>query len=161
MRIHHHLFKPLALVALLILGVTGTCFAQSRCNIIAVAATESGDGVVHIPPNPNAFAMSTTNVGSTCNITVSTITLVNGIPSGSGNLDVTLCQTNPQNATCFNPGSPAPTVKVFPFDAHEQPTFSAFVLATGTIHPNTEVCVLFVDSGGNIDGQVCVPVKSP
>ncbi len=158
MRIHHRLFKPLALVALLFLGATGSCFAQ--CNIIAEAATGTHDGKVHIAPNgAAAFALSTTNVGKPCTVTVEPLALVNGSPSIPSHLSITLCQTNPQNALCFNPPSPASTVSL-PFLSGEDPTFSVFLQAAGTVAPGAEVCVLFIDSGGHNDGQVCVPVVS-
>jgi hypothetical protein len=157
MRIHHHLLKPLILLALLFLGASGSCFAE--CHIIAEAATETGDGIVHIPPNGvAAFAISTTNIGGSCDITVTPV------PSTPSNLSATICETNPQNAVCTTPTSPISSLEFF-FPAGGQPTFSIFLRATGAIPSGARVCVNFTEFIDNNpeglikhDGQVCVPV---
>jgi hypothetical protein len=159
MEIRHHLFGSFVIVALLFFGATGSCFAQ--CSIIADAATESHDGIVHIPPNGTAaFSLSTTNTGQSCNITVTSfsIEIISGSIITLNDINSTLCQTNPQNASCFNPALPAATVNL-PFSAGEQPTFSVFLQASGEVPPQSKVCVRFTDQTGE-GSLLCVPLTS-
>jgi hypothetical protein len=152
------LFKSFLLVALLGVGATGSCFAQ--CSLNVLAATESGDGVVHIfPDGINAFALFTTNTGgAACTVSSSPIPLVVGSVSTPSNLSATICQTNEQNAQCVNPVTPTSTVSV-PYFVAQNATYSIFLAVNGTVADNAEVCVFFVDQhNGAPAGQTCVPV---
>jgi uncharacterized protein (UPF0333 family) len=164
MRIHHALLKSSVLMALLFLGATGSCFA--RCNILAEVATGTPDGKVHLATNGvAAFALSTTNEGAACTISVFPVETVNGAVSSQSNIIATLCQTNPRNAVCINPVSPSSEVDLN-FAAGEQPTFSVFLRATGTVASQAAVCVSFFEepTGNQVqpsvgeDGHICVPV---
>jgi hypothetical protein len=166
MKFHHHLVKSSLVVALLVLGATGSCFA--KCNIVAVAATETHDGIVHILPNGVAtFGLGTTNVGTACELSVTPVPGVNGSTSTPSNLTAAICETNPQTL-CTIPTAPTDSLALS-IGAGAQPTFFLFLQATETVPPGAEVCVIFFseptgETGGlnSLPSQrfnkVCVPV---
>jgi hypothetical protein len=162
MRVFHR-FKHLVFAALLFGGgLTGSCFAQT-CKIAIEAATATNNGIVEIPgpQGVTAFALSTSNEGSTCGVNVTAT--ASGPNGGAVPVTITLCQTNPQNASCFNPSQPASFVSLEDF-AGEQPTFSVFVQGHGVVPAGSEVCVyFFAATSGVVAPQtfsLCLPLET-
>jgi len=126
-------------------------------DIVALAATPTGDGIVNLPGSlgANAFAVATVNVGSQGTITASTDT-------GTATLPVTLsiCESNPATAECLS--APANSVTI-PINAGATPTFSIFVTGTGTVSfdpANNRIFVRFSDAGGVTRGSTSVAVQT-
>ncbi len=127
-------------------------------DIVALAATASNDGYVHIAPSNNAgaFAVATVNVGASSSITASADT-------GSATLPVslTLCQTNPTTGACLSPAaSSTPSITIA---ANQTPTFSIFVNGSGAIAAdpaNKRIFVRFKDSGLVTRGSTSVAVTT-
>jgi len=128
-------------------------------DIVALAATVTNDGIVNIPgPNGNAaFAVATVNVGASSSITATADT-------GGVNLPVFLfiCQTNPVNAQCVNPMTPATSVTVT-INTNDTPTFGIFIAGQGLVpfNPATNrVFVRFKDQNGVVRGSTSVAVRT-
>ena len=126
-------------------------------DIVALAATQSGDGIVALPGDAgaNAFAVATVNVGSQDTITASADT-------GTATLPVTLsiCESVPATGTCL--AQPASSVTT-PINAGATPTFSIFVTGAGTVPfdpANNRIFVRFKDSGGVTRGSTSVAVRT-
>jgi hypothetical protein len=158
------LFKHcLVVVPLLFCGaLSRSSFAQS-CNIEVEALTESGNGIVEIPgpDGANAFALSTTVGEGGCIGFLSASAME---PNGVNNLQLTLCQTNPQNAECIDPSSPTGSLQVA-FGQGAQPTFSVFVKASGTIPKGSSVCVDVTVIPNNPEAfsmrhLICLPIET-
>jgi hypothetical protein len=126
-------------------------------DIIALAATSSNDGIVHVtgPSAAGAFAVATSNVGTSAFVTASTNT-------GSGVLPVTItiCQTNPVTGACMaTPGSNV----ALQINTGDTPTFGIFVLASAAIPldpANSRIFVVFIDAGGVVRGRTSVAVET-
>ncbi|MDB5397893.1 MAG: hypothetical protein JWM91_5399 [Rhodospirillales bacterium] len=123
--------------------------------MVAMSATASNDGIVHIPGNTGtgAFAIASVNVGATGDLTVSADTGSAGIP-----LALTLCQTMPSTGACLQ----SPSASVHPtINAGATPTFSVFAVGSGAIPfapATSRVFVRFTDSGGAVRGSTSVAV---
>ena len=101
-------------------------------DMIALAATASGNGVVSVPYSQGAagaFALASVNAGAAGDLTVVTDTGDASLP-----ITVTLCQTDPSNGQCLAPPTESVAVSIA---ANATPTFSIFVSAAGTVglHP--------------------------
>jgi hypothetical protein len=125
-------------------------------DIVALAATLTNDGTVHIPGSSgaNAFAVASVNVGAAANITVSADTGPVTLP-----LALFVCQTG-ASGQCL--GSPQPSVTV-QIGTNATPTFSIFANATGTIvfDPATNrIFVRFKDAGNVTRGSTSVAVTT-
>jgi YVTN family beta-propeller protein len=123
-------------------------------DIVALAATATNDGTVHLSSDIGAFAVAAVNVGITDNLTVTADT-------GDATLPVTttLCQTT-SAGQCLAP--PAATVPIS-FAANATPTFSIFVSATAPVAfaPGTSrIFVRFVDAGTVSHGSTSVAVTT-
>ena len=125
-------------------------------DIVALAATPTGDGIVNLPGDTgaNAFAVATVNVGSQGMITVSADT-------GSATLPVVLfvCETNATGA-CLSPPASSVTTTIA---AGATPTFSIFVTGTGTVPfdpANNRVFVRFRNANGATRGSTSVAVQT-
>jgi uncharacterized protein GlcG (DUF336 family) len=124
-------------------------------DMVAMAATASNDGVLHLATNTAsaAFAIASVNVGATGALTVSADTGSAGIP-----LALTLCQTNPTTGQCLA----APSASVAPtINAGETPTFGIFGTGSGAIPfapATSRVFVRFKDSTNAIRGSTSVAV---
>ena len=128
--------------------------ATPIADIIALAATASGDGVVHVSNGAGAFAVATIDAGAAASLTVSADTGSAALP-----VAITLCQTNAQ-AQCLAP--PAASLPVS-FTANATPTFSIFLGATGTIPfapGSSRIFVRFKDAGGASHGSTSVAVTT-
>ena len=130
-------------------------FASSPiADIIALAATISGDGVIHIANGAGAFAVATIDAGAAAGLTVTADTGTALLP-----IAVTLCQTNAQ-AHCL--ATPAASLSVS-FAANATPTFSIFVSASGAIPfapGSSRVFVRFKDAAGASHGATSVAVTT-
>jgi YVTN family beta-propeller protein len=127
-------------------------------DIIALAATASGNGVVTVPFSQNgaaAFAVASVNAGSGANLTLSTDTGDATLP-----ITVSLCETNPSTGQCLAP--PSATLALS-FAPNATPTFSFFVVASGDVpfSPGTSrIFVRFTDAGGTSHGSTSVAVTT-
>jgi hypothetical protein len=126
-------------------------------DIVALAATVTNDGIIHIPgpTGSAAFAVATSNLGITSAITVSANTGSAVLP-----LTIVLCQTDPISGLCISaPGPNVPTV----IAAGGTPTFGIFVTASGVIPldpANSRIFIVFVDSNGVVRGRTSVAVTT-
>ncbi len=123
-------------------------------DIVALAATASNDGTVHVANGAGAFAVATVDVGAAGTLTASADTGDASLP-----VAVSLCQTTSAGA-CLSP--PAASVPV-DFAAGATPTFSVFVLSSGSVPfaPGTSrVFVRFADGGGVSHGSTSVAVTT-
>ena len=127
-------------------------------DIIALAATLSGNGIVTVPYSqdaPSAFAVASINAGSGASLTLSTDTGDATLP-----ITVSLCETNPSNGACLAPPSSTLAVAIAP---NATPTFSFFVSANGDVpySPGTSrIFVRFTDAGGTSHGSTSVAVTT-
>jgi|HubBroStandDraft_1064217.scaffolds.fasta_scaffold00234_14 DNA-binding beta-propeller fold protein YncE len=125
-------------------------------DVIALAATPTGNGIVSMPVGgDNAFAVATVNLGASDSLTVS-------VDFGGATLpaSVTLCETEPSTGACL--AAPAASF-VHSFAPGDTPTFSAFVTATGTIAFNpagSRIFVRFTDPSGGSHGSTSVAVET-
>ena len=126
-------------------------------DIVALAATPTGDGIVTLPSSfgANAFAVATVNVGSQDRITATPDT-------GSVTLQVNLsiCESNPVTAACLEP--PAGSVDTT-INAGATPTFSIFVNGNGVVPfdpANNRIFVRFKDAAGVTRGSTSVAVQT-
>jgi len=126
-------------------------------DIVALAATATNDGTVHVPVGgAGAFAVATVNLGASANLTVSADTGAASLP-----ISLSLCQTNPATGQCLAP--PTSTV-AYTATANGTPTFSIFVNDNGPIAfaPGTaRIFVRFKDAAGASHGSTSVAVESP
>jgi hypothetical protein len=125
-------------------------------DIVALVATTTNDGILHIPgaSGTGAFATATVNVGVSGAITASTNTGSATLP-----LALTICQTN-ASGQCL--ATPAATVTTT-INANATPTFAIFGKASGTIPfdpANSRIFVAFTDSGNAVRGETSVAVQT-
>jgi hypothetical protein len=126
-------------------------------DIVAMAATPSGDGIVNLSGTNGvgAFAVATVNVGAGDAFTVSADTGGASLP-----VSVFVCQTDPQTSACLSPpASSVPTTIL----SNETPTFGIFVAAAGDISffPETHrIFLRFKDSGNVTRGLTSVAVRT-
>lgn len=126
-------------------------------DVVALSATATNDGILHIPGSAasGAFATATVNVGSGGTITASANTGSATLP-----LVLALCQTNPSNGQCL--ATPAATVTTT-INANAMPTFSIFATSTGAIPfdpANSRIFVNFADQSGAVRGATSVAVQT-
>jgi hypothetical protein len=126
-------------------------------DIVALVATASNDGILHIPgaSGSNAFAVATVNLGSARAITVSINTGGATLP-----LTLTLCQTDPSSSQCTSAIGATVTTTIA---ANATPTFAVFGTASGAIpfNPaNSRIFVQFSDSTGAVRGETSVAVET-
>ncbi len=127
-------------------------------DLVALGATVSGDGVLHVKGSSAAaaFAVATVNVGADA----SSITATANTGSATLPINITICQTNPTTGACLSP--PGPSVNA-PINANATPTFGIFATATGTVpfSPGaSRIFVQFSDSGGVVRGATSVAVTT-
>lgn len=111
-------------------------------DVVALAATTTNDGTVHIPSagTSGAFAVATVNVGASGTITATANTGAATLP-----LSLSVCQTNAQG-NCL--AAPSPSVS-FAMNAGATPTVAVFAAASGPIAfdpVNNRVFVTFSDA---------------
>ena len=133
-----------------------TVSATPTADIVALAATLTGNGIAVIPASgTGAFAVASANVGATAELIVSVDTGSASLP-----LSATLCQSNPSTGACLATPSAAVTLSD---TAGATPTFSVFLQATGPIPfapARSRVFVRFKDSAGGLHGSTSVAVET-
>jgi YVTN family beta-propeller protein len=129
--------------------------SQPTPDIVALAATPSGNGIVTIPESSHgaaAFAVATVNLGAAGAVTVGT--------DAATPLAATLCQTNPATAACLAPPATSVAVDV---TAGATPTFSVFLSATAPIGLDpaaNRLAVTFIDDSGDLLARTSVAVDT-
>jgi hypothetical protein len=125
-------------------------------DIVALGATASGDGTLHLASDSSAgaFAVATVNVGASGAITAS-------VDTGLAILPVTLsiCATNTSGACIATPSSTVATT----INSNATPTFAIFATANGAIPFNpglNRIYVRFADSTGASRGATSVAVTT-
>jgi hypothetical protein len=126
-------------------------------DLVALGATLSNDGIVHLPgPARNGvFSVATVDVGAPDTITVSANTGANPVP-----VTVSICETSPGSGACLTPAQPSVTL---PVATGATPTFGVFVTANGAIPldpAHSRIFVVFADSSGVIRGRTSVAVET-
>jgi len=126
-------------------------------DVVALAATSSNDGVVHLvgASRVGAFAVATVNIGAASSITVTADT-------GSTTLPVTLglCETSPATGACLRSAAASVTTTI---GVGATPTFAIFVGAAGAIAFDpaaNRVFVRFTDGSGVTRGSTSVAVQT-
>ncbi|MDB5397606.1 MAG: calcium-binding protein [Rhodospirillales bacterium] len=122
-------------------------------DLVALAATVSGDGVARVPVNgTGAFAVATINLGGSGTITVAPNTGPYKLP-----VTMTLCQTDAR-AQCLAPPAASITTAI---NSGATPTFSVFVKGQGSLPflPATNRAYLnLYDQAGTLRGRTSVAV---
>jgi len=126
-------------------------------DVVALAATTSNDGVLHIPGSnaAAAFSVATVNLGAASSITVNANT-----GSASPPLAILVCQTDPELGNCITPVAPSVTTTI---GAGATPTFGIFGTASGAIPfdpAGTRIFVSFTDPIGVVRGSTSVAVTT-
>jgi hypothetical protein len=126
-------------------------------DIVAIAATPSGDGVLRLA-NSGAFALATINVGSGAVISASADTGDRDLP-----LVIGMCEVNQLSGLCINPAAPTTGSVETTMDANNTRTFAVFVTARGDVplNPaNNRIFVYFRDGEGVTRGATSVAVEA-
>lgn len=129
--------------------------AEPVPDIVALAATPTGDGILSLPGTngSNAFSVATVNVGSTDTITASA-------DAGSLPVFLSICETNPDTGACLSAPASETTSSV---NADATPTYSVFVTGNGNVPSdpaNNRINVVFRDAGGAVRGATSVAVRT-
>ena len=130
-------------------------------DIIALALTATGDGVLWLPdptnsatPEFGAFAVATSNLGAQSAVTVS------ARPSIGYQGTVLLCQTDPATGVCVNPALPTMLVTA-DIESGATPTFSIFARsdqAIGFDPAGARLFIEFKDAAGVVRGSTSVAI---
>ena len=125
-------------------------------DIVALAATQDGNGIVTLPVAGGSgfFSVATINVGASSNIVVRPI--VAGLSLNS----LSVCQTDPLTSVCLAPASSTVSLTIA---TNETPTFGVFVNHSSEIEFEPAInrlVVQFEDSGGRVRGRTSVAVRS-
>jgi len=125
-------------------------------DIVALAATTSGDGIVTLPgpSGSGAFSVATFNVGAPGSIDATANTHGVGLP-----LTLLICESNPVTAACL--GGPAPGVTT-QMNSGQASTFSIFVFGSGSVAFDPANHRIFVEFrfGGVVVGRTSVAVRT-
>jgi len=126
-------------------------------DIVALAATQSGDGIVNIAgvTGSGVFAVAIANVGATGTMTASVDTGGVTLP-----VYVSICESNPTTGDCI---SPVQSSVVTAIDSNATATFVIFLNGSGNIPfdpANNRIFVRFQDAGGVTRGSTSVAVRS-
>jgi streptogramin lyase len=141
-------------------GVNALLYSASATpvpDIVALAATATNDGILHIsgPSGSNAFAVATVDVGASAAITATANTGSATLP-----LAISVCQTDPASGQCTSPVGPSVTMTI---NAGATPTFAIFATESGLVPfdpANNRIFVTFSDAGGTIRGSTSVAVET-
>jgi subtilase family serine protease len=124
-------------------------------DVVALAATMSNDGILHIPAGSNSFAVATVNLGAGSTITATVNTGAASLP-----LALSLCETNPITSQCVTPLGSSATVTI---NTNATPTFGIFATANSSIAfdpAGSRVFVQFTDPSGAGRGATSVAVET-
>lgn len=127
-------------------------------DIVALAATLGGNGIVDIPAvgSTGVFAVATVNVGSVGGA----ITAVADVGGATLPVSLSVCQTVPATGICINPPTQTVTTQI---DPGATPTFAVFATGTGNVPFDpaaNRVFVRFQDAGGLTRGSTSVAVRT-
>ncbi len=115
-------------------------------DVIALAATPSGDGVVSVPVGGSAaFAVATIDAGAPVN----DLSIGADTGGGAAGISVLICQTDPQTAQCLTPMQTSLLVSYVPGEIQ---TFSIFVSASTAVPLDPASSRIFVRING-FDGS--------
>ena len=126
-------------------------------DVVALGATTSGDGILRMSGGSGAFAVATSNVAASGNITIIADTGGTALP-----LTLNVCQTDPDSGVCINPTVPGPSATL-QINGGETPTFGVFASSAGGIPldaAKNRVLVRFRDAGGVVRGSTSVAVTN-
>ena len=157
----------------IVIGLDTLLFSASALpvpDIIALAATATGDGIANLQPAPlgptglaapaagfvGAFAVATVNVGAVGDL----VTVSANTGSASLPLGFALCQTAPGTGACASAVGSTVTIQVAPNDT---PTFAIFVSASDSIAFDPAASRIFVVFRGSDDvvrGSTSVAVRT-
>jgi hypothetical protein len=125
-------------------------------DIIALAVTPSGNGILAVPVGGSAaFSVASINVGASGQVSFAADTGTQTLP-----LSLAVCQTDTATGQCLAP--PAASVSV-QATANGTPTFAVFASASGAIALNpadSRIFIHFIDAGGNLYGSASVAVQA-
>lgn len=126
-------------------------------DIVALAATVRGDGIVDVPGSRGTgfFAVATVNLGTAGSITARANASTASLP-----VELLICQTNPTSGSCL--AQPAASVTTF-INAGDTPTFAVFAAASGAIafDPTlNRAHVTFRDPNDAVRGATGVAVRT-
>jgi len=126
-------------------------------DIVALAATASNDGTLHIPGNSgsNAFAVATVNLGASAMITAMANTGPASLP-----LAISICHTDPTSGQCLAAAGPSAATVI---TGGATPTFGIFVTAIAGVPflPATNrIFVEFSDANEVVRGATSVAVET-
>jgi hypothetical protein len=126
-------------------------------DIVALAATASKDGILHIPGNSgsNAFAVATVNLGTSAMITATANTGPASLP-----LAISICQTDSTTGQCLAAARPSAAAVI---KGGATPTFGIFVTAIAGVPflPATNrIFVEFSDANEVVRGSTSVAVET-
>ena len=124
-------------------------------DIVALAATTNGDGIVDLPDDGGfgAFAVASVNVGATGTITVRPVV------SGQALSETLVCATDITSGACLADPAPAVTVAVA---SDATPTFAVFARSdtpVAFLPAENRLNLTFEDSTGAIRGRTSVAVQ--
>ena len=130
--------------------------AEPVADIVALAATGSGDGILQAPLGQGgAFAVATIDAGAAAPIIVTADTGGASLP-----VSVLLCQTDPATAQCL--AMPTPSIQLA-YAANATPTFSVFVTPSAAVPLDpgaARIFIRFSDAAGNLHGSTSVAVEA-
>ncbi|MBI1235225.1 MAG: S8 family serine peptidase [Alphaproteobacteria bacterium] len=137
--------------------LTLTASAGQTADVITVAATASGNGIVNVPLDAaTAFSVAAVNIG-----TAESVTVTPGFGGAALPLTLEICETNPATGQCLAARASTATLN---FEANETRTFSVFVRGTGTAvasAPATNrVVVSFTNSADTAVGATSAAVQT-
>ena len=126
-------------------------------DIVALAATPNGDGVVILPDSlgANAFAVATVNVGIGGTMRAMADTGTTSLP-----VNLFICESNPATGECLSAPSSSVTTAI---NAGATPTFSIFVNGNGIVSEDpagNRIFVRFRDAAGVTRGSTSVAVQT-
>lgn len=144
-----------------VVGLNTLSFAATStptADIIALGATATGDGILHLGGInvPGAFPAASVNIGAAATLSVSVDTGATALP-----LTLSVCQTNPQSGACLSPAAQSVNVG---FQTNATPTFAIFATASQTVAfdpANSRIFLRFRDLSGNLKGASSVAVRTP
>jgi len=124
-------------------------------DLIAVGLTPSNDGFAHGQSGTGLFAVASSNIGVSAQVTARVRPSNPTMP-----LLATICQSNPNTGQCLV--TPAPTITTT-INQNQNTTWSAFLQATGPIAPdpaNFRAFFEFVDANGIVRGSTSTAVTT-
>ncbi|MGH7392209.1 MAG: heme-binding protein [Candidatus Rokuibacteriota bacterium] len=126
-------------------------------DVVALAATTSGDGIAAVPGTygTTSFAVATVNVGAAGTVTAAADTGGAALP-----VTLTVCQTDPATGACL---APAAATAALTIAAGATPTVAVFVTYTGPVAFDpaaSRIFVRFRDGGGATRGSTSVAARA-